>query len=149
LPEDLKFKSIRAYYYYKMSKILVIEDDPLISRMYQKIFTFEKFQVQLAGDGEEGLSKAREEKPTIILLDIMMPKMNGLQVLEKLKSDPETKKIPVIMLTNLAGTHDAEAALSHGAVKYIIKSEFEPKQVADMVKEILAGYTRNEVPGKE
>jgi len=77
----------------------------------------------------------------------MMPKLNGLQVLEKLKADPETKAIPVIMLTNLAGEQDAEAALAKGAIKYIIKSEYEPKEVADMVKEVLAGYTRGEVPG--
>jgi CheY-like chemotaxis protein len=115
--------------------------------MYQKIFTFEGYTVEMAGDGEEGLEKARSVKPTMILLDVMMPKMNGLQVLEKLKADPELKAIPVVMLTNLAGQQDAEAALAKGAVKYIVKSEYEPKQVADMVKEVLAGYTRNEVPG--
>ncbi|MDO8269229.1 MAG: response regulator, partial [Candidatus Levybacteria bacterium] len=114
--------------------------------MYQKIFTFESYEVEVASDGEEGLEKAKKVKPTIILLDVMMPKMNGMQVLEKLKLDPETKSIPVVMLTNLAGQQDAEAALSKGAVKYIIKSEYEPKQVANMVKEIIAGYTRNEVP---
>lgn len=130
-----------------MSKILIVEDDPLMSRMYQKIFKFEGFEVDFAGDGEEGLEKVRSGKPTLILLDIMMPKMNGLEVLDKLKLDPETKKIPVIMLTNLAGTQDAEAALTKGAVKYIIKSENEPKQVVNMVKEILAGYTRDAVPG--
>ena len=129
-----------------MPKILIVEDDPLMSRMYQKIFTFEEYDVILAEDGQEGLEKARSEKPTVVLLDIMMPKMNGLEVLEKLKSDPETKKIPVVMLTNLAGQQDAETALQKGAVKYIIKSEYEPKQVTNMVKEIIAGYTRNEVP---
>ena len=129
-----------------MSRILIVEDDPLMSRMYQKIFTFEKYDVELAGDGEEGLEMAKKVDPTIILLDVMMPKMNGMQVLEKLKLDPSTKSIPVVMLTNLAGQQDAEDALSKGAVKYIIKSEYEPKQVAAMVKEILAGYTRNEVP---
>jgi twitching motility two-component system response regulator PilH len=129
-----------------MAKILITEDDPLMSRVYQKIFTFEGYEVITAANGEEGLEKARTEKPTLILLDIMMPKMNGLQVLEKLKIDPETKKIPVIMLTNLAGQQDAENALEKGAVKYIIKSEFEPKEVAAMVKEVLSGYTRNEVP---
>ncbi len=117
-----------------------------MSRMYEKIFKFEGFDVELAADGEEGLDKIRSIKPTLVLLDIMMPKMNGLQVLEKVKQDPETKAIPVIMLTNLAGSQDAEAALTKGAVKYIIKSEFEPKQIVNMVKEILAGYTRNDVP---
>ncbi|MBI5044628.1 MAG: response regulator [Candidatus Levybacteria bacterium] len=129
-----------------MAKILIVEDDPLMSRMYHKIFTFEKYEVEMASDGVEGFEKAKSTKPTIMLLDIMMPKMNGLQVLEKLKLDPETKTIPVIMLTNLAGQQDAEAAMAKGAVKYIIKSEHEPKEVANMVKEILAGYTRNEVP---
>jgi twitching motility two-component system response regulator PilH len=132
-----------------MTKILVVEDDPLMSRMYQKIFTFEGYDVTMAGDGQEGLDKAREIKPTLMLLDVMMPKLNGLQVLEKLKSDPETKSIPVVMLTNLAGEQDAEGALSKGAIKYIIKSEHDPKEVADMVKEILAGYTRNEIPGQQ
>lgn len=129
-----------------MTKVLIIEDDPLMSRMYQKIFTFQKYDVTVAGDGEEGLAKVAESHPTIILLDVMMPKMNGLEVLEKLKSDPTTKTIPVIMLTNLAGQQDAETALSKGAVKYIVKSEHEPREIADMVAEVIAGYTRNDVP---
>lgn len=126
--------------------LLIVEDDPLMSRMYQKIFTFEKYEVEMAADGEEGLAKAQATKPTIILLDVMMPKMNGLQVLERLKADPATKNIPVIILTNLAGQQDAEAALAKGAVKYIIKSEHEPKEVADMVNQIIAGYTRDDIP---
>lgn len=129
-----------------MGKILIVEDDPLMSRMYQKIFTFEGYEVIMAGDGEEGLEKAKLEKPTIVLLDVMMPKMNGLEMLEKLKLDPASKSIPVVMLTNLAGEKDAETALSKGAVKYIVKSEYEPKQVVNMVKEILAGYTRDAIP---
>ncbi len=130
-----------------MAKVLIVEDDPLMSRMYQKIFSFEKYEVEVAADGEEGLTKATSSNPTIILLDVMMPKMNGLQVLEKLKADANTKNIPVIMLTNLAGQQDAESALSKGAVKYIVKSEHDPKEITNMVKEIIAGYTRNEVPG--
>ncbi len=126
--------------------VLIIEDDPLMARMYQKIFSFEGYQVVSAADGVEGLEKAQSQTPTIILLDIMMPKMNGLEVLEKLKKSDLTKHIPVIMLTNLAGTQDAETALSKGAVKYIVKSEHDPKQVENMVKEIIAGYTRNDVP---
>ncbi len=128
------------------AKLLIVEDDPLMSRMYEKIFTFEGFEVILAGNGEEGLELVKKERPNLILLDIMMPKMNGLQVLEKIKIDPDTKSIPVVMLTNLAGQQDAENALTKGAVKYIVKSEYDPKQVTNMVKEILAGYTRNEVP---
>lgn len=129
-----------------MTKILIVEDDPLMNRMYQKIFKFEGFDVDFATNGEEGLDKIRTIKPTLVLLDIMMPKINGLEVLDKVKKDPETKDIPIVMLTNLAGSQDAETALEKGAVKYIIKSEYEPKQVVNMVKEILAGYTRDAVP---
>jgi len=129
-----------------MKTILIVEDDALISRMYQKIFVYEKYRVVLAVDGEEGLYQARTEKPTLILLDVMMPKLNGLEVLEKLKADSETKNIPVVMLTNLAGERDAEEALMKGAVKYIVKSEHDPQQVVKMIKEILAGYGREEVP---
>lgn len=128
------------------TKILIVEDDPLMMRLYSKVFEIEGYAVATAIDGEEGLLQVHKEIPTLILLDVMMPKMNGLQLLEKLKADPATKKIPVIMLTNLAGQADAEMAITKGAVKYIVKSEYEPKQVVNMVKEILAGYTRNSVP---
>ena len=129
-----------------MTKILITEDDPLMSRMYQKIFTFEGYEVIMAADGQDGLDKIRAEMPTLVLLDVMMPKLNGLEVLEKLKADPATIAIPVIMLTNLSSQQDADNAMMKGAVKYIVKSEHDPKQVADMVKEVLAGYTRNEIP---
>jgi CheY-like chemotaxis protein len=133
-----------------MARILIVEDDPLMLRMYQRIFTLEHYDVDIATNGEEGVTKAwATPAPTLILLDIMMPKMNGLQVLDKLKADPDRKTIPVIMLTNLAGQQDAEEALLKGAVKYIVKSEHDPKQIVDMVKEVLAGYTRNEVPKVE
>ena len=75
-----------------------------------------------------------------------MPKMNGLEVLALLKADEATKKIPVIMLTNLLGQQDAETTLITGAVKYIIKSEHTPKEIADLVEEVMAGYTRDNVP---
>lgn len=131
-----------------MSKILIIEDDPLMQRMYQKAFGFDGYDVIVAGDGVEGLDKVRGEKPTVVLLDVMMPKLNGLETLKKIKSDPEIKSIPVVMLTNLAGSSDAEKALELGAVKYIVKSEQEPKEVVKMVKEIISGYTRDAVPTK-
>lgn len=120
-----------------MVKVLIIEDDPLIQRMYQKIFTFENYEVQVASNGEEGLAKAKASQPNIILLDIMMPVLNGLEVLDRLKGDPKLKSVPVMMLTNLESAKDAETALSRGAIKYIIKSDYDPKQVVDMVKGII------------
>jgi CheY-like chemotaxis protein len=127
-----------------MTKVLIIEDDPLIQRLYQKVFSFEKYEVETATDGQEGWEKAQSSNPSVILLDIMMPKLNGLEVLEKLKANSKTKRIPVIVLTNLSGQVDAETALKRGAAKYIIKSEHEPKEIANMVKEIIAGSTSNE-----
>jgi len=100
----------------------------------------------VAYDGEEGLKKTKAEKPNLVLLDIMMPKMNGLEFLDSLKAHADIKTTPVVILTNLASDKDAEIALSKGAVKYIVKSEHDPKEVVNMVKEILAGYTRDEVP---
>lgn len=126
-----------------MPKILIVEDDPLMARMYQKTFTFEQYEVEVANDGQAGLEKAKTVNPNLILLDIMMPKMNGFEVLERLKSDPGTKNIPVVMLTNLAGEQDAEKALSMGAVKYFIKSEYDPKQIVDMVKQVLGNTTQD------
>ncbi|MBI1862952.1 response regulator [Candidatus Microgenomates bacterium] len=117
--------------------ILVVEDEGVISRMYEKILSFEGYEVVVAADGEAGWDQAKKIKPALILLDFMMPKLNGLQVLEKLKSDPETAPIPVVMLTNLAAPQEAELASQKGALKYIIKSETEPKQVVEMVREYL------------
>src|SRR3970040_450755 len=101
-----------------MSKILIVEDDQLMARLYEKVFKFEGYDVDVALDGRAGLEKVRSGKPTLVVLDIMMPEMNGLEVLDKLKADPDTRSIPVVVLTNLAGSSDAEAALTKGAVKY-------------------------------
>lgn len=131
-----------------MAKILIVEDDALLSKMYVSIFTSENYEVETAVDGQEGLDKAREVSPTLILLDIMMPKLNGMEVLRKLKADPALKDIPVVVLTNLAGDADIQTALKLGAVRYIIKSENKPKEVEEIVRGILAGYTRSDVPAQ-
>jgi DNA-binding response OmpR family regulator len=120
-----------------MTKILIVEDDPMMSRMYQKAFLENGFEVELAHDGQEGLDKARTVAPAVILLDVMMPKLNGMQVLEAIKADPAIKMIPIIMLTNLGGQKDGEDAVGMGAVKYLLKSDIEPAQVVAFVKQIL------------
>lgn len=129
-----------------MPKILIIEDDQLISRMYEKAFSFEKFEVRVEHNGEAGLEAVSDMQPDLILLDVMMPKMTGIDVLKELKANPKNQSIPVIVLTNLSGTEDAEMALSLGAVKYIIKSQQKPRQIVAEVKEIIAAYTRDHVP---
>ena len=120
-----------------MVKVLLVEDDPLISRMYVNTFTIEGFEVVLAENGQQGLEKLADFHPDIILLDIMMPEMNGLQMLQTLKADPATKPIPVIMLTNLAEVNTVDDATMGGAVKYIVKSDYDPADVADIVRSVL------------
>jgi CheY-like chemotaxis protein len=129
-----------------MTRILIIEDDELIRRMYHQIFLFRKYDVDLATNGEEGLEKIRTTRPELILLDIMMPKLNGLDMLRQLKAIPDAGHIPVIILTNLMGAADAEAALSAGAVRFVSKSDYSPKEIVDIVEEVLAGYTRDKIP---
>lgn len=122
-----------------MAKVLLVEDDPLISRMYLKVFTFEGFEIQLAENGQLGLDKLKEFQADILLVDVMMPVMNGVEMLAALKLDPATRDIPVIMLTNLADARTAEATLKQGALKYIVKGDYNPMDIAAMVKEILGG----------
>ncbi|OGM14310.1 hypothetical protein A3A76_00075 [Candidatus Woesebacteria bacterium RIFCSPLOWO2_01_FULL_39_23] len=129
-----------------MTRVLICEDDPLISRMYQTVFEFEGFEVDMARNGEEGLEKLKKNTPVMILLDIMMPKMSGIEVLEEIKADPNYKKIPVVVLTNLSGAKDAEHALELGAIKYIVKSQNKPREIVAQIREILAATTRDEVP---
>lgn len=129
-----------------MAKILLVEDDKLMTRMYKGKFEDDGYNVEIATNGEMGLTKTLEFKPDLILLDIMMPKMNGLEVLKKLKEKEETKKIPVILLTNVGGgDEDVKKGLGLGAVAYLVKAEYDPKDVVKKVKEVLGGYVR-EVP---
>jgi CheY-like chemotaxis protein len=128
-----------------MTQILVVEDDDLIARMYEKLFRFEGYDVVLAGNGQEALKMLTNIRPALILLDIMMPVMNGLETLDKIKTDPGLQNIPVIMLTNLAGQQHIDTTVSSGALKYIVKSDNDPKQVLDMVKDVLAVNTGPEI----
>jgi DNA-binding response OmpR family regulator len=127
-----------------MAKIFMAEDDPLMSRMYDRAFRASGFELETAIDGEEATNKLTQAEtlPTLILLDVMMPKKNGFDVLAEVKQNEKLKHIPVIMLTNLAGEADAERALSLGAVLYLVKSEYDPKEILEKVKEILAATDR-------
>jgi CheY-like chemotaxis protein len=120
-----------------MAKVLLIEDDPLIFRLYKKLFTLEKFEIKLAKDGQEGLDTLKDYQPDVILLDIMMPNMNGLEMLSQLKSKPKTKDTPVIVLTNIADMNVTNRAISAGAIQCIIKSQVDPSEVITAVKDVL------------
>lgn len=129
-------------------RVLIAEDDPLISRMYERVFTFEGFEVVMARDGQEGIEKLKQmdPPPTMILLDIMMPRMSGIDVLREIKASPKTKNIPVVVLTNLSGSQDAEKAITMGAVKFLVKSAVKPKEIVREIREILEASTRNAIP---
>lgn len=127
----------------KPIKVLLVEDDSFISKMYVTKFTLQKFVVFAAADGEEGLRLAEQELPDIILLDIMLPKMDGWQVLEHLKVNQKTKNIPVLMLTNLGAQEDIERGLQLGATDYMIKAHFVPSEVIEKINRLVADSNGN------
>jgi len=102
------------------------------------VLNLNKYEAKGASDGEEGLNVAKAEKPDLILLDIILPKMNGFDVLQALKGDPVTKAIPVIILTNLEGSSDIEKALSLGAMTYLVKTNYELDDIIKRVEDTLA-----------
>ena len=121
-----------------MSKVLLVEDDSLMVKMYDLKFTHDGFNVSVALDGEEGLQKARAENPDIIVLDIMLPKMSGTEVLEKLKEDPTTRDKPVIVLTNLNVTEEDVAKCKDlGAKEILMKTDVTPQEVVDKIRQYL------------
>jgi len=119
-------------------KILLIEDDPFLLSMYATKFELEGFEIIFAEDGEKALKVANKEKPDIILLDVLLPKMDGFEVLKELKKNEETKAVPVILLTNLSQRDDVEKGLALGAVDYLIKAHFMPTEVVEKIKKVLA-----------
>jgi len=117
--------------------VLLVEDDVFLSQIYQKKFEMEGFKVSTSDNGEKGLADAKKKKPDIILLDILLPKMDGFLVLDKLKADPEVKNIPVILLTNLGQKEDVDKGLEAGAADYLIKAHFKPSEVVEKVRKVL------------
>ncbi len=118
-------------------KVAIVEDEPFLASMYTTKFELEGFEVLRAGDGGEGLKLIKEAKPDIVLLDVVMPKMDGFEVLTTLRGEAETAKLPVILLTNLGQSSDIEKGLALGANDYIIKANYTPAQVVAKVKEHL------------
>jgi DNA-binding response OmpR family regulator len=120
-------------------KILLVEDDPIIVRTYQRKLTVEGFDVSLSYNGEEGLAAIKVSRPDIILMDIMMPKMNGIDTLKKLKADDELRDIPVVILTNLGDRQeDVDKCKAIGAEDYWVKANTSLREIVEKVKIILA-----------
>jgi len=129
-----------------MLTLFLAEDDPLMSRMYERAFRASGFDLKMTFDGEEAINtlKVIDPKPIVAVLDVMMPKQSGFDVLRFMKTDEKLKNIPVVLLTNLAGESDAQKGLELGAVAYLIKSKYSPKEIVDKIKEIASGYSRKE-----
>lgn len=119
-------------------KVLIVEDDAFLAEIYRTKLSHEGFEVTVAKDGEAGLVQARKVMPHIILLDILMPKKDGFEVLKELKADASTKRIPVIMLTNLGQKEDVDRGLELGADDYLIKAHFLPSETVSKVRQVLA-----------
>lgn len=117
-----------------MAKIAIIEDDLAIAQMYRMKFEVEGYDVETAENGLLGFKLVKDKKPDIILLDLMMPEMNGTEMLEKVRAEAWGKDIKVIILTNLSEQEAPAKIKELGVRKFIVKAEMTPKQVADVVK---------------
>ncbi|MEX0870087.1 MAG: response regulator [Candidatus Spechtbacterales bacterium] len=118
-------------------KILFIEDEAAMQKAMSDLLIAEKYEIIAALDGEEGLLKAKQESPDLILLDLVLPKKDGFTVLDELKSEEETKDIPVMVLTNLETNEDIQRALDAGARTYLVKANYEPTDVLAKIDNIL------------
>jgi DNA-binding response OmpR family regulator len=117
-----------------MKKILFIEDESTLHKTIGEVLTQEGYEMISALDGEAGIRLAQTKKPDLILLDLILPKLHGFEVLKKLKEDEKTKNIPVIVLTNLEGMQDVEKAIKMGANAYLVKSNYTLEEVVEKIK---------------
>lgn len=121
----------------KKYKVVLVEDEKMLADMYATKFTMEGFTTSKAYDGAAGLELAKKVKPDIILLDVIMPKLDGFAVLKLLKDDPSVKNIPVILLTNLGQDEDIKKGKQLGAVDYFVKANHTPAEVVTKIKQVL------------
>lgn len=117
--------------------ILFIEDESALQKTFGDILKDEGYKMISALDGEVGLRLAKSEKPDLILLDLILPRVHGFEVLKTLRSDEETKEIPIIVLTNLEGMGDVEKALELGATTYLVKASYSLEEVVEKIKKAL------------
>ena len=115
-------------------QVLFVEDDPSVAQMYRLKLELDGYQVHVATDGEEALRLAVENPPDIIFLDIRLPKMDGLAVLEKLRENEGTRQVPVVILSNYSERELVERGLKLGALEYLIKSQTTPAKLAGGVE---------------
>lgn len=119
------------------AKIAIIEDDLATSQMYRHKFELEGFQVECAGEGQTAIKLIEDFKPDIVLLDVMLPNMDGVSILSAIRSRPKMANLKIIVLTNLENPDVTKKALDQGALDYIIKTEMTPRQVLERIKQLL------------
>jgi DNA-binding response OmpR family regulator len=120
-----------------MAKILIVEDDRFLRELIARKLRNEGYEVIEAVEGEEGLKRIKEEKPDLVLLDLILPGIDGFEVLESAKKDSEIASIPVIILSNLGQREEIERGLKLGAIDYLIKAHFTPGEIIEKIKNIL------------
>lgn len=120
-----------------MSKVLIVEDDPTTVQLIEFLLKKNNFEVLVAYDGVEALQIIKKEKPDLILMDVMMPKMDGIEAIEKLQGDEATRDIPIVILSALGQEMDVMRGLQAGAASYIVKP-FSPRELLDEIKAKLA-----------
>jgi DNA-binding response OmpR family regulator len=119
------------------SFVLVVEDDRFLVKAYEAKLAAAGYQATVAHDGEEALAVLKKQTPGIVLLDLVMPKMNGFEVLEQMKANPAWAKIPVVILSNLGQESDQKKGMELGAVDYLVKTDFSLQQIIDIIKKHL------------
>jgi DNA-binding response OmpR family regulator len=119
------------------ANVLIVDDDPVVRRMLQLSFESEGFDVSTASDGLEGLEAMRRDKPNVVVLDIMMPKLDGMKVMDELRMDDDLRGMPVILLSAKATSLDIDLGLKAGASDYVTKP-CDPIDLVDRVRSLLA-----------
>ena len=117
--------------------ILIIEDDKFLRELIVQKLLREGYEISEALDGEEGIKKIKEEKPDLILLDLILPGIDGFEVLSKMREESRLSSIPVIVLSNLGQKEDVEKGMKLGAVDYLIKAHFTPGEIIEKIRKIL------------
>jgi len=120
-----------------MKSILLIEDDPFLIDIYTTKLKESGFGVAVATDGEQAIIKIKELKPDLVILDIVLPEVDGWEILRKIKSELKLEDLKVIILSNLGQKEEVEKGINLGAVKYLIKAHYTPSQVVEEIKKVL------------
>ena len=124
-----------------MKKILFIEDEESLQKVMGNMLRQSKYEVFSAMDGEVGIAEARSKNPDLILLDLILPKKNGFEILQELKKDSATKDIPIVVLTHLEGSSDVERALALGATTYLVKANYSLQDILLKIETIFQHYS--------